>query len=79
MTREYTNKLLEMVDEGAFDAKGIMLMALNALSEDEVKQMCQENDLLEAMQMDDEWDSGFGEDDGQPDEAQEWHDFDPDC
>ena len=23
--------------------------------------------------------SWYDEDDGQPDEAQEWHDFDPDC
>ena len=29
---------------------------------------------------DDEWvDEDFFDDDGQPDEAQEWHDFDPDC
>lgn len=27
-----------------------------------------------------DWDEPYEpEDDGQPDEAQEWHDFDPDC
>lgn len=54
----------------------ILTAALNALSEDEVEQMCRANDLLEAMGMEEEDDP---EDDGQPDEAQEWHDFNPDC
>ena len=43
--------------------------------------------ILERIQLD-EWEAGRaygweecgqGSDDGQPDEAQEWHDFDPDC
>jgi len=73
MSRKYTNKLLEMVDEGSYDPKEIMTMALNALSEDDVEEMCRANDLVDGMGLDDE------DDDGQPDEAQEWHDFDPDC
>lgn len=28
---------------------------------------------------DDDYDDEIYEDDGQPDEMQEWHDFDPDC
>ena len=82
MGRVYTNKLLEMVDEGSYDAKEIMLMALNALSEDEVEEMCRANDLVDGMGLDDEEpELGDGEEefDSQPDEAQEWHDFDPDC
>lgn len=77
MSRKYTNKLLEMVDEGLLDKMVILTAALNALSEDEVEQMCCANDLLEAMGMEEEDDDP--EDDGQPDEAQEWHDFNPDC
>jgi hypothetical protein len=45
-------------------------MALAYMSEDDVKDMCLANDLL----LGEEEDS-----DGQPDEAQEWESFDPDC
>ena len=65
MSRKYTNKLLEMVDEGSYDPKEIMTMALNALSEDDVEEMCRANDLVDGMGLDDE------DEDGQPDEAQE--------
>jgi hypothetical protein len=78
MSRKYTNKLLEMVDEGSFDPKEIMTMALNALSEDDVEEMCRANDLVDGMGLDDDDELDFN-DDGQPDEAQEWHDYDPDC
>jgi hypothetical protein len=44
-------------------------MALSYMSEDDVADMMRSNDIL------DEED----EDDGQPDEAQEWADFDADC
>tara|TARA_B100002019_G_scaffold285449_1_gene294415 strand:+ start:157 stop:324 length:168 start_codon:yes stop_codon:yes gene_type:complete len=37
-----------------------------------------ENDLV-ACVCDDCADDGWEEFDGQPDEMQEWHDFDPDC
>lgn len=81
MTREYTRKLLEMVDEGVLDAKDIMLMAVNALSEDDVADMCRANDLLGVMGLeeDDEDEELDFDDDGQPNEAQEWNDYDPDC
>jgi rubredoxin len=55
MPRKYTNKLLEMVENGVFDKVVILTAALNALSEDEVEQMCRANDLIEAMGMDDDW------------------------
>jgi hypothetical protein len=42
------------------------------MSEDDVKDMCLANDLLIGEDYEDEYD-------GQPDEAQEWYDFDPDC
>ena len=68
--REYTTKLLEMMDEGMITAESVAEMCLAYMSEDDVKDMCRANDIL-----DDEDD----EDDGQPDEAQEWADFDADC
>ena len=51
---------------------------LNYMSEDDVNDMFPFRVLLNYMNQsfgDDEDD----DDDGQPDEAQEWHDFDPDC
>ena len=70
MTREYTTKLLEMMDEGLISAEGVAEMALAYMSEDDVKDMMLANDIVD-----------YDEDeyDGQPDEAQEWADFDPDC
>lgn len=70
MTREYTTKLLEMMDEGLISAEAVAEMALAYMSEDDVKDMMLANDIVD-----------YDEDeyDGQPDEAQEWADFDPDC
>ena len=70
--REYTIKLMEMMDEGMITAETVVEMCLAYMSEDDVKDMCRANDILDEDDEDDEWD-------GQPDEAQEWADFDPDC
>ena len=43
--RASTIKIMEMMDEGIFDPREIADMALNALSEAEVHQMAQANDL----------------------------------
>jgi hypothetical protein len=67
--RTQTTKLLEMMDEGLITAQSVAEMALAYMSEDDVADMMRANDIL------DEED----EDDGQPDEAQEWESFDPDC
>ena len=67
--RTQTTRLLEMMDEGLISAQAVAEMALSYMSEDDVADMMRSNDIL-----DDE-----DEDDGQPDEAQEWHDFDADC
>jgi len=69
MTREYTTKLLEMMDEGLISAEAVAEMALAYMSEDDVKDMMLANDIVDYED----------EDDGQPDEAQEWADFDADC
>jgi len=70
-TREYTCMLYDMMDEGTLGARAVAEMCLAYMSEDEVKDMCCSNDILPEDEED--------EDDGQPDEAQEWADFDPDC
>ena len=66
--RPATTKMLEMMDNGEIDPRAVADMALSWLSESSVHEMMLANDLVE-----DE------EDDGQPDEAQEWESFDADC
>jgi hypothetical protein len=56
--REYTSKLIAMMDEGLISADAVAEMALAYMSEDDVKDMCLANDLL------------IGEDD--EDEEEEW-------
>ena len=67
--RTQTNRLIDMMDEGVISAQAIAEMALAYMSEDDVADMMRANDILEEEE----------EDDGQPDEAQEWESFDPDC
>lgn len=74
MTRKNTNYLLELIDSGLLSAEDVVTMALKYMSEDEVTDMMRVNDVLV------EDDEEFGDyDDRQPDESQEWYDFDPDC
>ncbi|NBT80056.1 MAG: hypothetical protein EBT04_16750 [Betaproteobacteria bacterium] len=74
MPRKNTNYLLELIDSGLLSAEDVVTMALQYMSEDEVTDMMRDNDILV------EDDEEFGDyDDRQPDEAQEWYDFDPDC
>ena len=70
MVRKYTNKLLEMVEEGVVDKDQLIIACLSYMSEDDVESMMRECDII----FDED-----EEDDYQPDELQEWHDFDPDC
>jgi hypothetical protein len=44
--REYTSKLIAMMDEGLISAEAVAEMALAYMSEDDVKDMCHANDLL---------------------------------
>ena len=57
--REYTSKLIAMMDEGLISAAAVAEMALAYMSEDDVKDMCRANDLL------------LGEDEEEADE-EEW-------
>jgi hypothetical protein len=40
MTRECTNQLLEMIDEGLLDARDVVLCCLKYMSEKDVRAMC---------------------------------------
>ena len=44
-TRKATNKLIEMIDEGLLDKRDIIVMALKWMSEDDVKEMCEANEI----------------------------------
>ena len=64
------DKLIELVEDGNLDPMMALTMCLKWMSDDDVGEMLDANELSERFQE---------EDDGQPDEAQEWADFDPDC
>jgi len=70
MTRKYTNLLLDMIDEGMIDRDLVITACLKYMSEDDVQDMMEANEFIEEQ---------YEDDDGQPDEAQEWADFDADC
>ena len=59
--RKHTNKLLEMVDEGLLNEHEVLLMAVGALSDADVHEMCQRNDVFlfpeeDEDDEDEEWD-----------------------
>lgn len=70
--REATNRILELVEEGMLDRDTVIMACLKYMSEDDVSDMAHANEFFLDEDEDEEWD-------GQPDEAQEWYDFDPDC
>ena len=45
-TREFTNKLLEAVDEGCIDPRDALAAALSYMEESEVKDMCKVNEFF---------------------------------
>jgi hypothetical protein len=63
--------LLDMIDEGVIDRDLVITACLKYMSEDDVQDMMEANEFIEEQFED--------EDDGQPDEAQEWESFDADC
>jgi hypothetical protein len=73
--REATNRILELVEEGLLDRDTVIMACLKYMSEDDVSDMAHANEFF----LDEDEDEDDEEWDGQPDEAQEWYDFDPDC
>ena len=45
--RDYTVKLMDMMDEGILSPQAVADMCLAYMSEDEVKDMCRANDILD--------------------------------
>ena len=79
MTREYTTKLLDAIEQGLLSPQAVVEMAVSYMSEDEVHDMMRVNDLLYYLDAEEDEEDEDSEWDGQPDEAQEWYDFDPEC
>jgi hypothetical protein len=67
-TRPETNRLIDMLDEGMIDARTVADMALAFMSESEVKQMMQANDIPTTDQAEDE-DEEADEEEWTPDNA----------
>jgi len=64
------DQAIEMVEDGIVSAKDMLVMALKYMSNDDVADMLDSNELSERF---------TEEDDGQPTEYEEWMSFDPDC
>ena len=62
-------RALELIECGLVRAEDMLAACIVYMSTDEVADMLHAN----------EFEVDYDEDDGQPDEQQEWHDFDPDC
>ena len=75
--RDATNRILELVEEGMLDRDTVIMACLKYMSEDDVADMAHANEFF--LDEDEDEEDEDSEWDGQPDEAQEWYDFDPEC
>ena len=65
MSRQYTEQLLEMIEDGMLDRDTVIMACVKYMSEDEVRDMMESNEFVPE---DDE-------DDGQPDSYTEYQDL----
>ena len=65
----YRDIAIELVENGLVSAESMLTMALKYMSNDDVEDMLDCNELSER----------FFDEEPDIDEAQEWYDFDPDC
>ena len=81
MTRA-RERLYDLLDQGVITHEQVVNMCMGFMSESEVEDLLDANELSERFEEDDEDYVDEGREDwgdGQPDEAQEWADFDADC
>ena len=71
------DKALELVDDGYVTAENLLSMCLKYMSNDDVAEMLDMNELSDRFIEDDDEDSDEDDDydDGQPSWSQEWEDF----
>ena len=72
MSREYTSRLLELIEDGMLDRDTVIMACVKYMSEDDVKDMMEHNEFIDEEDEDEEYD-------GQPTEQEEWASFDADC
>ena len=75
-------RLYDLLYQGAITHEQVVDMCMGFMSESEVEDLLDANELSERFEEDDEDNVDEGREDwgdGQPDEAQEWADFDADC
>ena len=75
-------RLYDLLDQGAITHEQVVDMCMGFMSESEVEDLLDANELSERFEEDDEDNVDEGREDwgdGQPDEAQEWADFLADC
>ena len=70
MSRDYTSKLLDLIEDGMLDRDTVIMACVKYMSEDDVQDMMEMNEFIVEQDEDDEPDV---------DEATEWADFDADC
>jgi hypothetical protein len=54
MSRQATNRLLEMIEEGVLDRDTVILACVGYMSEDDVADMCHANEFFEGDEDDEE-------------------------
>ena len=54
MSRNYTNELLEMIEQGLLDKDNVIMACVNYMSEDDVKDMMHCNEFIEEDEQEDE-------------------------
>ena len=74
MSREYTSRLLELIEDGMLDRDTVIMACVKYMSEDDVKDMMEHNEFID--EEDEDEDEEY---DGQPTEQEEWASFDADC
>ena len=77
MSREYTGKLLELIEDGMLDRDTVIMACVKYMSEADVQDMMEINEFI--LEEDEDEEDEDSEWDGQPDEMQEWADFNADC
>jgi hypothetical protein len=55
-TRKYTNKLLEFIEEGVLDRDNVIMAFCKYMSEDDVKDMMEANEMIDEEDEDEEED-----------------------
>jgi hypothetical protein len=76
--RDYLDTLIQ---EGIISKERMIELFMCHMTKDDIAEMLDAEELSPRFLNEDENEEANvdGYDDGQPDEAQEWHDFDPDC